>query len=43
MTGEEDIIQEKTEPMHELSNGPDSIKKQKENKALACETGGGVF
>ena len=43
MPGEENVIQKETEPVDELSDRPDSIKKEQENDALACEMSGGVF
>ena len=43
MSGEKDIIQKETEPVDELPDGPDGVKKKKEDNAFAGETGRGVF
>jgi hypothetical protein len=43
MGREENIIQEKAEPVYELTHRPDDVKKQEEDNALAGQPGGGVF
>jgi hypothetical protein len=37
------VIQKKTDPMDQRSNGPDGIKHQKKDETFAGETGRGVF
>jgi len=37
------IIQKEKEPMHELPNGPDCIKKQEKNYSFAGEAGGCIL
>jgi hypothetical protein len=43
VTREKDIIQEETKPMDELSDGPDGIKKEKEDDSFTGQVGRGVF
>ena len=43
MSGKKDIIQEKAEPMDQLSDRPYRIKHDEEYNALACKMGGCIF
>lgn len=43
MSGEENVIQEETKPVDELSNGPDRVEHQQEDDSFACQTGGSIF
>lgn len=43
VTGEKDIIQKETEPVDELADRPDCIKKQKEDDSFTGQTGRGIF
>lgn len=43
MPREENIIQEKTKPMDQLSYGPNRIEHQKKDDSLAGESSGGIF
>jgi hypothetical protein len=43
MTWEENVVQEKTDPMDQRPDGPDGVKHQEKKNTLACQTGGGVF
>jgi hypothetical protein len=39
----ENVIQEETEPVDQLSDRPDGVKQYKKNNSFACQTGGGVL
>ncbi len=43
MTWEKDVIQKETEPMDELSHGPDRVKHQQKDDSFACQTSRSVF
>ena len=43
MTGKKDVIQKETQPVDELSNGPDGVEKKKENDSPAGQAGGSFF
>ena len=43
VSGEEDVIERKAEPVYQSANGPDEIEKGEENDSFAGEAGCGVF
>lgn len=43
MGREEDIVEQETEPMDELSDGPNEIEQGQKDDPFSSEAGGGVF